>query len=211
MKLLDLLNEKFTDMDLEMSGVKPRKGSFKRTTSDMSVHNSREEILADNGWERIGAGAFSSVYANEAYPDRVLKVFSNRDPGWTRFYSMAKRSENPHFPEVARLGIMDFNGQSFYVCLIERLTSSYEVEENPTRFMDAIKSYIGSESYDEYEEDQEWAFTRWPHLRQACDMIKDLLVVKPVPFRYYPDIKLANIMWRGTTPVFSDPVTFFSG
>jgi len=137
MNLSDL-NEKFTDrVPAETSLASPGNiedwGKSKPIPWNANDATTLNGKLKERGWEVIGIGMGARVYKNPSYPNWVMKAFTPKDRGYMRFYSMAKRSENPHFPEVGRMGYLDFEETDDYprrvfVVMIEQLTP---IEKNP--------------------------------------------------------------------------------
>lgn len=214
MKLRNL-SEKFVDQEAAYGELKPRKGGVNRDWSDydQTKTTQKKNILKQNGWREIGSGFFSTVYANRNVKDKVLKVFKGQDKGWTRYYSLAKRSDNPHFPIVSRLGVLDLLGEPHYCCLMEKLEPAFLNHDSETNdFAWAIKRYMHHRDeyfVDLYEE-------KYPDLMEALNEIGKLaLPWTPGPnsrlrsgdtMKYALDMKPDNIMWRGDIPVFTDPV-----
>ncbi len=140
MRLTDL-KEKFTDRSIPVSSgyELPRKkdGTAYRPGAWDPQHRSRRawsDILDKQGWTHIGRGMSGSAFTNPAHPDQVLKVFTPKDRGYMRFYSMAKRTDNPHFPEVGRMGYLDYEDDEteepsrVFAVTVEKLTPT-SVEE----------------------------------------------------------------------------------
>lgn len=199
MKLLDLF-EKFVDEPPQVGDQTARLGSFKRNSD---APYSPVEALDKAGWRYIGGGAFSQVFKNPKLPGKVLKVIENKDIGWTRFYSMAKRSDNEHYPEVSRMGILDLDGQPHYAVLMEELIPSHRIPGRDSEdLVKGINRYYRNGDADLLNELIE--ARGWTRLMEVVDAIKSLF--QNTRIYYVPDIKTDNIMWRGRIPVFTDPI-----
>ena len=109
---------------------------------------------------------------------------------------MAKRSDNPHFPEVSRLGVMNVP-DPMYAVLLEKLEpkeySHVEYIVSPMKnfvrgTIDHLPNYITQ---------------KYPDLEEALTMTKSLLMGNK---GYSNDLHSSNIMWRGNVPVITDPI-----
>lgn len=204
MKIRDL-KEKFWDGDPQVGQIKATRGSYR---------NQRERIdLFGSGWSLIGEGAFAKVYENPEYPDQVLKILGGTDHGWIRFYSLARRTDNVHFPEVSRMGMLNRDGYSKYAVLMEKLNRSPLTGNLAKQFYDAVTNYMYNEnSYLDLVTDI------WPELPEACEMLKRVFD-KEIRLRrrgwdpeyaydkgYAEDLSWSNLMWRGNVGVFTDPM-----
>jgi hypothetical protein len=78
-----------------------------------------EAKLLDRGWVLLGSGFYSSVFINDKYPDKVIKVArsTERLDDWPVFAAYAQSVNSPHLIKV--YNIKRHNG--FYVALMERL------------------------------------------------------------------------------------------
>lgn len=219
MKLLDLF-EKFRDETPEVGGVKALPQPFLRSY-DHPIFPSIEHFMNQHGWTRLSSGLWADVFESTKNPHQVLKIIKGGDPGWTRFYSLAKRSDNPHFPEVSRLGIMkipDFRSGTLgrddvrpdirvIACLVEKLTrvpgymlgKSGDIDDEVDH-----QAKMLSKQFTDYITDNtplgERIESTWPELRAALDLVRGLTK------HYLLDLHEYNFMWRYNTPVITDPV-----
>lgn len=156
-----------------------------------------DEILRNAGYDRIGTGSFGAVYEKG---DKVIKTFSTIDTAYLKFVRMAKQVNNPHFPKFYGNPIRITND---YLAVKQENLQKYRGD--PT----AIKYYIQylikdlTSLPDYYEEIEEIEY-EYPQFKDACKHIADLI-------KSNSDVRLdlhaANIMVRGSTIVFVDPVS----
>jgi hypothetical protein len=158
-----------------------------------------DEILRDAGYERIGGGAFGAVYKKNE--NQVLKTFTSIDVGFLSFIKLAKESNNnPHFPLFYGNPIKVT--KDYYAIKIENL-SEYRGNSIPIR--QYIKylitgTKIGYNS--DFEEIEEIKYDN-PRFDEACNMLANLIKSNP---KFRLDLHEYNIMKRGRTLVFSDPI-----
>lgn len=159
-----------------------------------------DEILRNAGYKRIGFGAYGAVYQKN---DRmVIKTFSSFDIGYLAFVKMARESKNnPHFPFFFGKPIKI--SDRYYAIKQENLEP---YNGNPTAISLYIQSLIDGIKlgYDNDFEDIEDIIAEYPRFEEACKSIAD--VVKSNP-RFSLDIHKGNIMKRGRTLVFVDPIS----
>jgi hypothetical protein len=76
------------------------------------------------GWYLIGSGAYSYAFANDMYPDIVVKLGKNRDDACFSYLNWASRNQHLHgVPSVYFLRDyqMDYKGGGFYVAVMDKL------------------------------------------------------------------------------------------
>lgn len=209
MKLHNLLWEKFTDIDAELNSELARPGPVTRRDYP-TVEADRQRIsdyIKAQGWSYLGHGAFSVSFTKSDTP-WVMKVMTETDPGYIRFYSLAKRSDNPHFPEVGRMGVLKIplGGKivPVHVVMLEKLNDS------PPRGVVDIRSDISlyAESPSRFPLSKSIT-DRFPELESALNELVGLKS-KKVSYSDQPmyriDLHSGNIMYRGNTPVIIDPL-----
>jgi hypothetical protein len=163
-----------------------------------SSQKEADRILRHAGYHRLGYGSFGAVY--QKTPNQVVKLFTSDDVAYLAFIKMAKQSGNPHFPRFFGnpLRITD----SYYAVKQEML------EENDFMTVGFISSYITALA-DEYEPNRELkqkieAFDEeYPRFKEACELIARMVKQDQ---NIVIDIHNANVMFRGVTLVFTDPV-----
>lgn len=162
--------------------------------------------LVDAGYERLGVGSWGMVYRKPG-SSYVLKVFSSTDKAYLSYLALIKNHSNVHFPKI-RGKLVQVTPAYYGVRLepLEKATSS-----NISQFIMAVDVYTKGKNISEKELKQDSYFwnnflhvKEWmkqnPDVQQACDLIMTL--TPP----YLLDIKPDNIMMRGNTFVFSDPI-----
>jgi len=101
------IDEKFSGETPAISDDTPlTKGVSKKDSYFHAYQTTNYQIEAhfkQRGWIRLDAGNYATVYEHPEQPGKVLKVFK-WDPAYVRFWAIAKNSDNPHFPEVSRMG-----------------------------------------------------------------------------------------------------------
>jgi len=206
------LKEKFSDTSPEFAGRGLQKGVGSNFNTPFSWGRA-SKILEAEGWNYLSNGAFSYVFERESDPHRVLKLTSqNGDQAYMRFWSIAKRTENPHFPEVSRLGRLRVGKWNLFAVLVERLKPM-----PPDGNQDMVSRLRGeSTAYLRGDTIPRWISVMYPEWIAALDMIKPALdVKKTVRYRgrhafdfkpYRLDLNSGNLMWRGNTPVITDPL-----
>lgn len=157
------------------------------------------EVLDRAGWEIIGSGSFGSVYEKDGVP-YVLKLYDADDDAYKAFLSLVQRHPNPHFPKLVGKPMRVSPG--FYGVRMEKLGQYHGMP-------DLFAHYLRYRDVDDLPADG-WAASRLgdaeelfyekPDLKVALDLIHTL--TPP----YQLDITPHNIMVRGTTVVFIDPV-----
>lgn len=160
-----------------------------------------QERLASAGYNIIGDGYASDVYAKEGDPF-VLKVFSDQDFAYKAFYKVAHSNpNNPHFPRF-KGKMMRINNDSLAV-RIERLTPY--VGDDQTLW--DVKTLI-------------WGFQTGNAVRLASDVDQQLIAAckaigdaaQNVIHKHGRqrkagiDMKRENVMMRGETLVLIDPI-----
>ena len=177
-------------------------------TRPNSIENA-EEVLKKAGYEKLGEGYYAAVYA-KGDADHVLKLFSVRDTSYPNFVNMTIQNPNIHFPKFK--GKMMKVTNEYYAIRMEMLTRFGEATGDGP-ILEKIKNYIyGYATYgrsysdnirgqqvikeiDQFEEMQ-------PGIKKACELIADMIANGYVGL----DLHAGNIMRRGNTIVFTDPV-----
>lgn len=161
--------------------------------------------LTDAGWIGIGRGAYGSVYHKPGF-NYVLKLFSGDDLAYRTFLSMVMSNPNIHFPQFR--GKLIRVVPRYYAIRMEKLdrTTEIDVSFDELMYMDAYISL--KRGYDPSDDnDDGWWFqnaTIWASLEENQSLCYALDLIAQLNFPL--DLKLANIMKRGDTLVFTDPV-----
>lgn len=167
---------------------------------ELTIPDDIDYYLQQKGFARH-SGMYANVYAR---PDDkyVLKVFVKYDLAYLEFLRLAQQhQDNPHFPKIK--GKISEVIRNHYAIRMERLTTyhgdpdliAFYIKNRDVKFDDphgysAMRMGDAEELFDEY-----------PRLKEACDLIKDNLLGK-----YDLDLHSDNLMVRGSTIVFTDPV-----
>ncbi|RYD61497.1 MAG: hypothetical protein EOP83_16870 [Verrucomicrobiaceae bacterium] len=61
-----------------------------------------EDVLIDKGYESLGRGNFSAVYAKPG-SSTVIRIGDN-DDAWPQYARVCMKQTNPHFPRIERIG-----------------------------------------------------------------------------------------------------------
>ena len=179
-----------------------------------------EEYLKNNGYEKLGFGIFSGVFAKPG-EKFVLKV--NRRPDcYLDFVKKLSRNMNPHLPRVGTIRIYN-EGDSknkWYVIPLEKL-EEITLEDHISRYdvlfvlsralmLDPKHMYLSSEVRPLLPAPPEEIYDR---LKDRFNKLDSAL--KFVEDNFYNvcniDLHEGNIMLRGDTIVITDPVSFYKG
>jgi len=218
MNLLSLF-EKFQDEPLPQVGtpggrVNPPVGDGR------GAPEGADSTLRQSGWTRIGQGAYGSAYTHQSKPGWVMKVFW-KDPAYIRFYSLAKRSQNPHFPEVSRMEVMSFPSEkgpvSVYAVLVELLgryrgqdeAIPYQLSKFSAIYLGGREEFFAKQARQsaakEYWNTKKLVQLTWPKWIPALDEIRGVMQRGS----YVEDTHTGNIRWReGVYPVLIDPLYY---
>jgi hypothetical protein len=163
----------------------------------------RDKLTAEMdrlGWTRAGTGLYAQVYSNPKF-NYVIKIFDADNQEYVRYMSWVLQHQNNPF--VPRLyGRVRRIGEHAYAVRMERLEHIYSLS--------IYGQYLGPD-VELHDEDPAWQEVldrdnrpylkqHWPQLAQVADYLDhyDLDF-----FNKFTD----NIMRRGDTIVFTDPVT----
>jgi len=173
--------------------------------------------MDDLGWTRIGSGSFGVVYEHPKHPGWVFKLVMD-DPAYLKFLSFTKNSDNPHFPRVGRTTKIQSHRGLLDAVMIEKLTtnsipepSPWEVDFGIRPYVDYYKSWcwINGRNRATLTPEERRIEQEFPQFRRACLEISRFIKQnnRRNPQRFInTDIKDANMMFRGSIPVFTDPV-----
>lgn len=157
-----------------------------------------EQKLIAAGYEKIGSGSWGNVFSKPGDP-LVLKLFHPGDQAYTDFVSLAMQNQNnPHFPKFH--GKMIKVTDDYNAIRMERLTPNKsreltELLEDYLLVLDGSSEYVSRLKL--------WPLLlKNPKLKKACT-----LIAKKLLNTHYLDLQPENIMMRGNTIVFTDPVS----
>lgn len=167
---------------------------------EMSRPNPKEaeEKLLAAGYEKIGSGTWGEVFSKPNDP-LALKLFHPEDEAYTDFIKLAMQNQNnPHFPKFH--GKMMKVTDDYNAIRMEKLTPNKskalaELLEDYLLVLDGSSEYVNRAKL--------WPLLlKNPKLKEACKLIaQNLLNI------HYLDLQPQNIMMRGNTVVFTDPVS----
>ena len=183
----------------------PKDGNYRYTKglNELARPKTRvqaDEILRNAGYSRLGNGAFGAVYRKPGKP-YVLKVFTAKDQAYRDFVALAMaHKNNPHFPRF--IGNIVHVTPDICAIRMEPLTPYKHNHSLITMYL-RWRDYKSNDPNNfisiELENAKE---ILTPKLKKACDLIIDNLMT-----RYACDLKQENLMMRGSTIVFTDPVS----
>lgn len=141
------------------------------------------------GLEMLGNGGYARVYALPC-GKRVLKVLGpNGDRGYERFVTVAMQHQsNPYFPKIFYKGT--WGGRRVFV--LERLELNLPDEEEGKDIKNYLRDAILTAR-------NPFLTHANRHMKELAEALKDSDCTS--------DLHNGNIMFRGTTPVVTDPAT----
>lgn len=153
--------------------------------------------LYKRGWRPVDNAAHAyGVVMRKAKTPYVVKLFSTEDRAYEAFVRLAREHPNPHFPQF-RSNVKRVTGRCHLVA-IEPLTPA----SSPAMFKFCHLTALYMENRDDPGPAALACVSASPHLKEACDLIADHLLT-----RFNLDLEVGNnVMLRGETFVFSDPV-----
>jgi hypothetical protein len=153
-----------------------------------------DAVLRDAGYTRLGKGHFGAVYQKSGKP-YVLKVFTAKDYAYKNFINLVKAFPNEHFPKF----IGKIINVTPDICAI-RMEPLSEFKVDPSRkyLLYMINDYLA------YGKDESEYMEYHPKMKQACDLIRLHLSDFSI------DVSQNNVMMRGKTLIFVDPVVDYS-
>ncbi len=177
--------------------------------------------FTDRGWNFVGTGNYASVFIHPSHPNKVLKIFK-WDPAYLRFWSIAKNSDNPHFPEVSRMGLVNvpIRVQSLdeikdisirmFVVLVEQLLPMSHFRGDDTMYSWAMEIMVQAGNCAEFGNPISPEVQKvYPHLNDAAMMIRQAKLKNTKTLNKYSiDIHDENVMFRDPFfPVITDPMS----
>jgi hypothetical protein len=172
--------------------------------SDMAA---AADILEKAGYKKFGEGWYAAVYAKEHGATRVLKLFKTNDVAYLKFVNMTIQNPNIHFPKF-RGKLMKIT-KDYYAIRMEMLTGFGEETQQLKLIRDYIYGYATyGRSYSDNMRSQEvingidQIEETQPGIKKACELIGDMIANDTVEL----DLHKHNLMMRGKTIVFTDPV-----
>jgi hypothetical protein len=169
------------------------------------------KFLELRGYELLGDGAFSDVYAKPG-EKFVLKIV-HRDTSedcYLKYINVIKNQRNPHFPKIGRIReYKTAKGDLWYIIPVEHLEKISRGELNSitggTYAIDFEKYYRGHSLNQEDIEYAQRMRTEQPQLHNALMLIHNTFTGK-----CDMDLSRRNMMLRGSTLVLTDPLGYMS-
>ena len=153
-----------------------------------------DENLEANGFKKyvVGTGLYSSVLSR---PDLnyVVKIF-DRDPGYEKYLNyVVKYQKNPHVPKMR--GKVISLGPRFKVVRLEKLEPYDYSNVQQRNDFDAIDEYVyGAKTNREYLKGE---------LPEILPVLDEIMSHSGL------DLHSGNLMFRGSVPVITDPLSSF--
>jgi hypothetical protein len=187
-----------------------------------SINDARQK-LRQAGWHKLAGGMFATVFEKSNVP-YVLKLFGNHDHAYKRFLKLIRsQPDNPHFPKLRGLP-MRVNSE-YSAVRMEKL-EKYNGRDRHSEDMTDINNFISLSSQlrqhipdlqrpgnnnhvidriKKINKKLEPIIKQRPQLADALEGIHKH-VIDPTGANF--DIHDGNVMWRGKTPVLTDPVAY---
>ena len=125
--------------------------------------------LTRQGNAMLGVGCYSAALAARSNSDVAIKIGTNMDDPWLDYRGLVidAHAGNPHVPHINSFYSDSANG--FYVCTMERLSSTLYSDESLT---DYIRDYVlGYHSEEEAVEFLSTYRTRVPNPQQLLEVV----------------------------------------
>ncbi len=141
---------------------------------------------AVSGMKLLGEGMYAKVYA--LGPNKVLKIIQNSDDGYARFAEKCKEMKgNPYLPRILWTGV--WGGKRVYI--LERLS------------MEAPEGIDTYDTKDYFAQALRSRSSRNPFLVPNKELLAVITLLQQSGWT--SDLHHGNIMFRGATPVVTDP------
>jgi hypothetical protein len=171
-------------------------------TRPFSLLDARQR-LEQAGYFILDHGSYAEVYSNRKNP-YVLKLFGTHDRAYLSFLKLIQSYRNIHFPRI--IGKPMRVNDLYWGIRLEPLTDiESKWEDYAVWVLENIYHYIVSANRHPNSTDAAYIdaldfLEQEPTMKEAVDLISTLYP------QYLLDLKLNNIMMRGRTMVFIDPV-----
>jgi hypothetical protein len=156
-------------------------------------------ILFKNGYNRVGKGRFSSVY-RKGNDKSVIKLYLQDDFAYSDYVDFCRihSASNPHFPKFSKSAI-NIPGTDYNAVRTEALT---EMPSMGLAWANAIIGYFKKTLTP--EEEETWISEQPESFQDACILLRQWITESG----YTSDVTPRNLMRRGDTIVFTDPVVW---
>jgi hypothetical protein len=165
--------------------------------------NKFKEYMVANGFEYMGTGAYGTVYEKPGYP-WLFKLFKE-DPAYIEFIQYSKaHADNPHLPKF-KGGIIRINADTYCIRTEKLVDLPYE---NYRKYMDYFTAVFAvlQNRVDKNDSMYDELYREYQQFSRKHPNIYEILKYIFTESSYHPDLHNGNLMMRGSTLVFSDPV-----
>lgn len=171
--------------------VKSLLSKAEQMTNNDSSQFTFQKLLSDNGFKRIGAGSFSSVWA-KSKSDFIVKVGS--DSAYSRFASRIWKTTNKYLPKIYYKKNLNY----YDVYIIERLEGKDIMAKHALIYR--LNKYFDDIDYDPPK--------RAKRVKLNFKNYRNIIsILNSLSHEVTLDIHKGNVMCRnGRTPVLTDPV-----
>lgn len=185
----------------KISGKKPSINSYKQAMTDHQYPKELMRFLEENNFTKEGEGVYGAVYSSAEH-NIVIKIDKGSiDKPYLKFARFCKEHRTPHLPKMGKIRVFD----NYYVLPMERLT--------PGKGKDFALMCAWCDMYANAstEEESDLAYNaefpkQWMDQKHdIANLIHELEQIIDINDEYF-DIHEGNIMMRGNTIVFTDPM-----
>lgn len=158
------------------------------------------------GYEFLSAGSFGRVYTKPDC-DHVVKIGrANTDSYFKYVLEVGLNSENPHFPKFSEVTLYDHapdtaESAPFYVVVVEKLEEKYE---EMSKYWMANLGTKHPAKLDNWNID--YVKPKTDNMMAVKDLLKHMYTTHCAVCDIGGGEYTSNVMWRGETAVFTDPV-----
>lgn len=164
-----------------------------------------QNFLISKGYNEIGMGAFSSVYA-KPLSKNIVKISYLSDKPWMNFYQICKEVNSFHLPKMSKMITYKNGSELMFITLIEKLDNlknNKEVLKMVAASM--ITNNILPDCWDIYIKKNEIKKYLLKLNQDFPEFEKMILFLKQKKGKSILDLHSKNIMLRHNTPVIIDP------
>ena len=224
MKITDILTESYLEEETleELTGIKNVVKDMPhnpRRYDDFPLGTDWHKLLYNNGFRALGSGSFGTVWDNPNLP-YVLKVFTDQDRAYIDWINTARQhSDNPHMPHFVSPRAMRIVPGVMAVRM-EKLTRINQEAYNLIRPINALvensirTKLLPSEIVKHLIDNRDPGAaepapdTFYAYAQKYLDLVPALDIICQFIKKsgYRNDLHDENIMMRGDTMVFTDPV-----
>ena len=157
--------------------------------------------LKQNGYQitRLGGGAFAEVFSRPG-DSYVIKIFSD-DPGYEQYLKYINQfKDNPHVPKIR--GKMIKLPNNYRVVRLEKLRKLDRHNDKETEIYKLIKSIVTDDGRYPlaYKKEVETISQQYPEIMPLLKILQT--------HGESIDLGIDNLMFRNSTPVLTDPLSY---